>query len=234
MTESLRRAAGEAWAFRTRVERDAARRFSSLAAAIPAFDPESPIPALLWGAAEDERRHAALCAGLSSAYGQPAGDEDPEPASIAPASLGPRAAALYEIVAACCVTETESVATLTTLLAEPAEPAVESALREIARDEVQHARIGWAHLARERALFDVSFLSRFIPAMIAGAAPGLFSAGAPQVDDPALLRHGVLPWAQKRAVFVAALEEIVFPGLEKFGIGTAPAHDWLTAQLHGR
>jgi hypothetical protein len=124
------------------------------------------------------------------------------------------------------VTETESVATLTTLLAQEAEPAVESVLREIVRDEVQHARIGWAHLAREHASYDVSFLSRFIPAMIRGAAPGLFG-GKPQPEDDALLRHGVLPEFRKRDVFIGALEEIVFPGLEKFGIDVTKAREVL-------
>jgi hypothetical protein len=231
VTDALRRAAGEAWAFRTRVERDAARRFARLADAIAAFDPESPVPDLLRRAAEDERRHTVLCAQLADAYGQPAGDADPEPAPIAPRALAPRAAALYEIVAACCVTESESVATLTTLLSEEAEPPVEAALREIAKDEVQHARIGWAHLAREATSCDVSFLAPYIPAMLAGAAPGLYSTEGP--EDRALLRHGVLPPSLKRAVFAGALEEIVFPGLEKFGIDAGPGRAWLAERRAG-
>src|SRR5712691_11334786 len=143
-----RREAGEAWAFRARVEREAARRFERLGAAISAFDPGSPVPALLQRAAEDERRHAVLCAELCAAYGQPV-DEGVPDEPIAPASLGPRAAVLYEMVAACCLTETESVATLATLLSEEAEPRVREVLHEIARDEVVHSRMGWAHLAHE-------------------------------------------------------------------------------------
>ena len=34
-----------------------------------------------------------------------------------------------------------------------------------ARDEVAHGRMGWAHLAREAARYDVSFLSSWIPAI---------------------------------------------------------------------
>jgi len=70
------------------------------------------------------------------------------------------------MVAACCITETESVATLTSLLAEEVDPGVEKVLRAIARDEVVHGRMGWAHLARESAGYDVSFLSSWIPAML--------------------------------------------------------------------
>ena len=228
MKEELRRKAGEAWAFRTRVEREAARRFARLAAAIAAFDPDSPVPALLRQAVEDEHRHAALCADLSAVYGQPIGAAA-EDAAIAPRSLAPRAAVLYEVVASCCITETESVATLTTLLAEQVEPRVESVLREIARDEVVHGRIGWAHLAREASISDVSFLSPWIPAMLAGTVDeGLFAAAGEDRESRELLRHGVLPHSLKRSIFVGTLEGVVFPGLEKFGISSLPARQWLS------
>lgn len=230
MNEELRSRAAVAWAFRTRVEREAARRFSRLAAAIPAFDPESPIPPLLRQAADDELRHAALCADLAAGYGSRIADSA-EDAPVAPASLGARAAVLYEMVAACCITETESVSTLTALLAEEAEPRVESALRDIARDEVAHGRMGWAHLAREAGFYDVSFLSPFIPSMLSGTVDdGLFGEAGPEAEHPGLLRHGVLPHSRKRAVFVGTLEEVVFPGLERFGIDVRPARDWLSAR----
>jgi rubrerythrin len=226
--EELRRKAGEAWAFRTRVEREAARRFARLAAAIAAFDADSPVPALMRQAAEDERRHAALCADLSAVYGQPVGAAA-EDAAIAPGSLGARAAVLYEVVASCCITETESVATLTTLLAEPVEPRVERVLREIARDEVVHGRLGWAYLSMEASISDVSFLSPWIPAMLAGTVgEGLFASAGADLESRELLRHGVLPHSLKRSIFIGTLEGVVFPGLEKFGISSLPARQWLS------
>src|SRR5207244_12423398 len=98
-------------------------------------------------------------------------------APIAPRSFGARAAVLYEIVAACCITETESVATLATLLTGTAEPRVRTVVHEIARDEVVHGRMGWAHLAREAAVRDVSFLSAWVPSMLEGGLDdGIFSA----------------------------------------------------------
>ena len=216
--------ARQAWAFRAQVEREATARFARLAEEIAAFDPASPVPALMRRAAEDERRHALLCAELAGE--EPvSGDHDRR---IAPRSLGAREAALYETVAACCITETESVATVASLLAEDSEPRVREVLREIARDEVTHSRMGWAHLAREAAAVDVTFLSRWIPSMLAGAAgDALFAPGPPELDSPGLLRQGVLPLSRKRAIFVQTLQEVVFPGLEQFGIDTTPACDWL-------
>jgi Rubrerythrin len=229
VNEALSRAAGLAWVLRARVEQEAARRFARLAAAIPQFDPESPIPALLRAAADDERRHAMLCAELSAAYGQPATDTVADP-QVAPRDLAPRDAVLYEMVAACCITETESVATVTTLLAGQLVPKVEKVLREIARDEVAHGRMGWAHLAREASLRDVRFLSRSIPSMLTGSVDdALFSPAGP--PDDSLLPHGVFPLARKREVFIKTLEEVVLPGLEKFGIEVQPARAWIADRL---
>jgi hypothetical protein len=228
VTPELRRSVGEAWAFRARVEHDAAFRFARLAGAISDFDPESPAIALMLRAAEDERRHAGLCEELSSDYGQPVEAAPQAFAEIAPQQLGRREAVLYEVVAACCITETESVATLTTLLAEDAEPRVRATLREIARDEVVHGRMGWAHLAREASQRDVSFLSAWVPMMLSGTVDdGFFATAAPDVNAKELLRYGVLPHERKREIFESTLLGVVFPGLEKFGIDAGPARAWL-------
>jgi hypothetical protein len=229
--EALRRTIAAAWAFRTRVERDAAERFARIGAAIGAYDGGSPIVALMERAAGDERRHAALCAELAARYGDPVGPEWPAATSIAPGGLGRREAILYEVIASCCITETESVATVATLLAGDPEPTVREVLHEIAKDEVVHGRMGWGHLARETTAIDVSFVSRFVPAMLAGTVDdALFAGNAASPDDEELLRHGVLPAARKKEVFVRTLEEVVFPGLEEFGIDPAPARAWLRAR----
>ena len=225
----MRREAAEVWSLRTRVEYEAARRFARLAAAVEEFDPESPIPPLLRSAAEDERRHAALCREICAAYGGAAPDSGADP-RVAPHDLAVRDAVLYEMVAACCITETESVATVTTLLLGSLEPNVEKVLREIARDEVAHGRMGWAHLAREASLRDVRFLSRWIPSMLTGSVDdALFSPAGP--PDDSLLPHGVFPLARKREVFIKTLEEVVLPGLEKFGIEVQPARAWIADRL---
>jgi hypothetical protein len=230
--EPLRRAIAAAWAFRTRVEREAAERFASIGPSIASYDAGSPVVALMERAADDERRHAALCAELAARYGEPVGPEWPVPAPIAPGGLGRREAILYEVVASCCITETESVATVATLLADGPEPTVREVLHEIARDEVVHGRMGWAHLARETTAIDVSFLSRFVPAMLAGTVDEALFAGKPAgFDEEDLLHHGVLPTARKREIFVRTLEEVVFPGFEEFGIDPAPGRAWLLAAL---
>ena len=120
------------------------------------------------------------------------------------------------------------MATVATLLADRPEPVVRTVLHEIAKDEVVHGRMGWAHLAREAATIDVSFLSGFVPAMLSGTAgEGLFVHKPADPDDDELARHGVLTPARKREIFVRTLEEVVFPGFEQYAIDTGPARAWL-------
>lgn len=225
---SARRAAAAAWAFRARVEQEAALRFDRLAATVASFDADSPVPAMMRRAADDERRHTQLCVRLAGSLGSAVALEPIELPAIAPRSLDARKAALYEVVAACCITETESMSVLTTLLAGEPDPEVREVLHAISRDEVGHSRMGWAHLAREASTAEVAFLGPLVPGMLAGTIDeGLFGAPPADEDPEGLLRLGVLPLAKKREVFLGTLEQVVFPGLEKFGVDPEPARQWL-------
>ena len=150
---------------------------------------------------------------------------------VAPPSLDLRSAALYEVVAACCITETESMSVLTTLLAEDHDPGIRDVLHAIARDEVVHSRMGWAHLAREAEAGEVGFLSPLVPVMLTGTVDDApFGPGPAEDDGDALLRLGELPHLRKRESFVGTLEQVVFPGLERFGVDPGPARAWLDAR----
>ncbi|MCI0569402.1 MAG: ferritin-like domain-containing protein [Myxococcaceae bacterium] len=233
LTAPERRLVAEAWAFRREVEREAALRFARLSEQLQSLGAPETLVALARRAAGDEERHAVLCAELALFYGHPGLPAGPlELREVAPTRLGLRERVLYELVAACCVSETESTATLTALLTPDGAPEVQRVLRDILRDEVAHSRLGWAALAREHAVGATGWLSRYVPAMLEGnAGKGLFVEATPDAESPALLRHGVLPHARKREVFVRALEDVVFPGLERFGVDAGPARGWLTGKL---
>jgi hypothetical protein len=229
---ALRARAAEAWAFRYRVECSAAERFARIAERLASIDPGSPVIAMAREAVGDERRHAAGCAALARTLG--AGDaqlpaEVPVP-EIAPSSLDARRALLYDVVAVACVSETESVATLTELLRHEMEPEVHALVHEIARDEVGHAQLGWAHLAREAAALDVSFLARYVPKMLEGGGAGVLFEEIPD-EDAALLRYGVAPRPLQRALLVTTLEAVIAPGLAQFGIDDQPLRAWIAQCL---
>jgi hypothetical protein len=226
---AVRRVAGAAWRFRWQVERDAQVRFARMAWRMAVLGAPAPLVTLARRASEDERRHAALCARLAEAYGAglPRRPAPAAPPEIAPRRLGAREALLYDVVAACCVAETESVSVLTTLLAAPARPAVRAVLRTLARDEIAHARLGWAWLAHARRDGPVAFLGPLLPGMLEGNGADLFRPAGRAAADRALLAHGVLPRAAHRALFVRTLETVIFPGLEALGVDAGPGRAWL-------
>ncbi len=228
---TLTRRAAESWALRYRVERSAEQRFARIAERLAGIDPASPVIAMAASAVDDERRHAAGCARLARSFG--AGDDSlpeevPVP-EIAPSSLDARRALLYDVIAVCCVAETESVSTLTELLHHQMEPEVHALVHEIARDEVRHAQLGWAHLARESAAYEVSFLGRYLPAMLDGGGAAALFDDAPE-EDAALLRYGVAPRQLQRTVLLTTLEEVIAPGLRQFGVDDQPLLRWIEAQ----
>jgi hypothetical protein len=228
---SVRRLAASAWSFRCKVELDAAARFERMAGRLEAMAAPQAIVEMARRAAGDEQRHARLCAEQVASYGETPPAADGPPSEIAPRALTGRQKVLYEVVAACCITETESMAVLTELLGSVETDPLAAVLRELATDEVQHSRLGWAYLAHEHGQGETAFLGPLIPAMLRGTIiPDLFAPVAAEREDPALLGHGVLPHALKRQTFTRTLEEVVFPGLEEFGVDTAPARGWLADQ----
>src|SRR5688572_976021 len=126
---ALEKVAGEAWAFRTLVEREASVRFARLATGLAEHGFARPIVDLAAKAAADEERHAALCLDLAVGLGVTVTAGGWEARRLARTELSPREALLYEVTAQCCVAETESMATLSTLM-EGMAPSVSSRYRE--------------------------------------------------------------------------------------------------------
>jgi hypothetical protein len=225
----VRRVAADAWLFRWRVEVDAEARFARLAGRLSAIGACRDFVRAVRDAAQDERRHALVCAEIAEELGADVRSPPAAaPREIAPATLLLRGRVLYELVAACCITETESMGVLTTLLDAARAPRLRRRLRELASDEVRHGRLGWTHLAVEHAAGTTAFLAPLVPAMLEGSAPpDLFLVAPPEREDEALLEHGVLPHTLKRTVFVRTLEQVVFPGLDALGVDAGPGRAWL-------
>jgi hypothetical protein len=224
----LRALAASAWSFRWRVECEAEVRFEALAARLDALSAPAPLADLARRASADERRHAAHCARIATELGARLPERPPPPSPVAPPGLAEEDAVTYELVAACCVAESVSVAVLTALLPAARDPPLHAVLRELAEDEVAHARLGWAQLAVAAARERTAFLGPLLPVMLQGSIDDdLFQPVEPDRDDEALLALGVLPHAAKRDLFVRVLEEVVFPGLESSGVDTAAGREWL-------
>lgn len=226
MNESVERAAGKAWAFRHAVERDATMRFGRMAGRLERLGTPAELVRLAEKASSDESRHMGYCGELAEKYRAPLLPDPVVPSEIAPPRLRPRQRVLYE-VAATCVAETESTAMLVTLMGAAKRRAMRSLLREFSRDEVTHARFGWAVLASHKATDDLSFLGVWIPWMLQTTAGDSFKAESKGPEDAELLQHGVLPYSARRRVFIETLDGVIFPGLEALGIDAGPSRAWL-------
>lgn len=217
------------WKNSWRVEFEAGLRFERLASRLETLGIPAELVGLARAAAEQESTHSRICGELALGFG--ARLDEPLPTSVgevAPPQLGQREQVLYEVVATCCVTETTSCGSQTVLLGKDPDPPVRAVLHTIARDEVGHSRLGWALLAYEAGRGDVRFLGPLVPLMLVDpAGPWLFAPASDQVDDPRLFRHGVLPRGRRREEFITVLKEVVFPGLERYGVDTGPSREWL-------
>jgi hypothetical protein len=226
---AVRAIAAAAWRFRWTVERDAEARFLALADRLEALGGPARIPALARRAARDERRHAVHCARIAAELGAPVpAGEPPPPGPVAPRGLDEEDAVTYELTAASCVAESVSVAVLTALLPAARDPVLHGILRELAGDEVAHARLGWAHLAVASARGRTAFLGPLLPAMLQGSADeDVFRDVPAPRDDGALLALGVLPHARRGDLFARMLSEVVLPSLEGAGVDTSAGCAWL-------
>lgn len=222
----------QVWQGRHEVELAASTRFAALAERLDGVGAPRAVVSLAERASGDELRHAAHCQTLVSGYGGPRLPSGAPLVEYAPAHLGAGWRLLYEVVAQCCIAETESMSTLLVLNDAAETPELKRILHELARDEVNHSRIGWGYLAWARHRYDLGDLGRFLPGMLEGnASTGVFTPVRAVEDGPTLLRHGVVPASMRRTLYVETLQSVVFPGLEEQGVNVTAARGWLEGKL---
>ena len=220
--------ADRVWAARHGVETGAALRFGSLSRRMWQAGATEALVDLAARASRDETRHASRCEDILRGRHAPVPPPETRLLEYAPPELTPEQRLTYEVVAQCCVSETESMATLVTLLDAARDDTLRSILHELARDEVGHARIGWGYLTWARQRMDLSFLAAVLPGMASGTAgPDLFRPAQPGTDDPELLHSGVVPHSERQRIYLETLESVVIPGMKEHGVDTALLRQWM-------
>ena len=221
------------WAYRARSERQATARFSRLACELRAIEAQPAVVGLAEAAIAHEEAHERICLELARSYGH-AGDDDGalEADAIGPRRLSPRDRVLYEMIAFCCITESLNASLMMLSYERARDPDVRAALRVILRDEVSHSRMGWMHLAAERAEGRGAFIAKALPFMLAGTVRAeLFLRGLPS-DDARELRlgdHGELSESIRLEIFEHTLEDVIYPGLEAVHVDTRAARAWVAS-----
>lgn len=216
------------FADRVKGEREARTRFARLGVELGEIGAERQVIDMALRSAEDEHRHARQFAAWAADLGRVTDPEAPFAAPmVGDGSLSQRERVLREVVALSCLAETVATAVLGAALDTVTVPMVKDGLHSILRDEVQHSKLGWAHLAVER--------KRGFGADLGNVLPSLLEAGVPtaRVDDgvwPLAPELGLLPKEQLFALLDDVLQLVVLPGFERHDIDTGPAHAWMKAR----
>jgi hypothetical protein len=179
---------------------------------------------LIARAPADELGHAKVCLDMVAHYGgEPVW---PEPCEVP--LTGPNVSredlVTLALVGHCCINETIATAWLQSCFAMAREPAPRKAIRTLLADEIDHARIGWAHLA-SKELGPRALVQRCLSALVRANwntwtrhDPDLPSEGAPD--------HGVPPPAETKEIVRAAIRDLVIPGFDRLGFDTRSAKNF--------
>jgi len=218
------------WNFRARAERSATKRFQRLHDELLDTNAPPVVIEMARLAISDEKRHAILCDEVAADYGWDFSahqHEEPEPKAFGPAGLTHEDRLIFEIMAFCCFTETINASMLVETLKITSIEAIKKVLREILKDEVNHARLGWAYLNHMKAQGRVSFLSQTLPFMFQTAqVEEIFSKDSLR-DSELLAEYGELSFERRTEIFRAVIRDVFFPGLCSMEIRTHTGEQWL-------
>jgi hypothetical protein len=192
--------------------------------------------------AQDEYRHADLCAHVAGLLG--AASLAPLPVTLQViaehADVSRPVAALRNVIVCTCISETSAVANLVVELEHLTCPLLRAATRALLADEVLHGEFGFRYLeqwapflanspgARGEISSYLRFAFAFAERELAHAhietslETGI--AGAITKTSTAEERSlGLLDGATRRDVFLQTMQHAVIPGLEQFGISAEHA-----------
>jgi len=125
------------------------------------------------------------------------------------------------LVSHCCINETIANAWLESCYAMATDRDARAAIRELLADEIDHARIGWAHLASASAEMRRS-VQRFLPSLVRSNF-SQWSRPDPNVPEPGIKDHGVPGPAENREIVRQALSDLVLSGFDYLGFDTRRA-----------
>jgi hypothetical protein len=223
---AARRAVAEIWLGRAQSELRVGARFELLRTSFRGAPPE--LTASLANAAEDERRHSELCAAVAARYaGEPVSVNEVEPEPLVRfGDADEQLSVLLHLVLLSCINESTSTFYLRAAMKGSRYPLARAALRELLADDVEHARIGWAHLASANVTVDErAHVARALPTLL-GVSRALWT-DVPERREPWFAEHGCAGRDAAGAAFEAAVRTIVLPGMAHVGIGTEHAAAWL-------
>ena len=225
LAEPERRAIAGHWLHRASAELGVAVAFEAFRPRLRDVGAAEVVLALADKAIDDERRHGELCARLAARYLGETAIAVPEARATALPDFGtgdePTEIALLAL-GMCCINESVASEWIRSCWQVATSPAAVAANKAHLQDEIDHARIGWAHLAS-------AAVGPVLKRSLAAWAPRLLrvnvaewkkrDAFLPAAGIPA---HGHLSAVEQEDVVDAAVRDVVLPGLVHVGLVTPP------------
>jgi hypothetical protein len=219
------------WHIRSAMERRVGDSFSMVVEALERRNAPPEILNLAKRAVDDEYRHEELSRRVASVY---AGKEMPRAERLklnAPKYEGerPEIKDALTIVGQCVFNETTAGAFLEASLRVAKTPLAKAAISELLSDEIDHGRIGWAHLA-QMSPADRKEVERWIlPLAFLNLREWQRETPYDPTHDPIFSDHGEPPTKVLHEAMMDALRTLIVPGLEALGMDTKPLVTWLDA-----
>ncbi len=229
LTPKERAGLGVYWQDRARAELRVSHAFHVLGEELAATGVSEVVRDLVRRTIEDEKRHSGLCLRLSERYsGLPALAPLVPPESL-PAFEGapPELRVALHVMGLSCINETIAVSWLKGCLDGASAPLARAATRVHFREEIDHARLGWAHLAsRHVSEATRRGLGLWLVRLLRANVPQWFrpDASLPPEGVPA---HGAPSLTNTCALALEAVREVVLPGLATVGVDPAAGYAWL-------
>jgi hypothetical protein len=218
----------EVWLARAANERRVSDSFAVILDALAAVQAEPALIELARRAIDDELRHAEICRAVASRF---AGAELAAPSRLpltypAHATASPELRHTLHIIGQSCLNETLASAILEASLVTARGPLVCAALRELLSDEVDHARLGWAHLASVRPELK-NKLGPWLQPLARGNLKMWRETQRTYATGPALVEQGALTRERTEQTLLNAFRDLVVPGFAKLGLPVEAITRWL-------
>ena len=135
-----------------------------------------------------------------------------------------RMRAALHAVNLCCIGETIATAFVEACVAECASAELRDVHGRHLADEIDHARVGWAHLA-SLPVDERAEIATWIPKLLK-AQVETWEERLGELPEAGIAGHGYPPRATLLQVVHGAVREVVLPGFEYLGLDVATARAW--------
>jgi len=220
LAPTTRRTVGRIWAERAQSELNAGSGFAIVVTELYDVGADNAVIPLATRAAHDEARHSELCRLLAEAYlGETVPAPRPKRVGMpehpgAAESLRPH----LHVVGLCCINETLAVGFVEACLETADAPLVRAVQREHLADEVDHARVGWAHLA-SAAVDDATraAIADFAPRLLR-ANLSLWRGRIGELPEAGVPGHGYPPRERLLRAVEETVDAVILPGFRHVGV----------------